>query len=326
MTAGSDPVRQSPVSVVALSGGVGGAKLVCGLEALPDVDELVVIVNTGDDFEHLGLHISPDIDSILYALSGRSDPERGWGRAQESWSFMEALEELGGETWFQLGDRDLATHVERTRRLRNGQTLSEVTAAFTKQLGIRARIVPVSDDPIRTIVETPNGDLPFQNYFVREGCSPIAIGFRYDGAAEAKIQSAALRTLSSPSLQAVVLCPSNPFVSIDPILAVPGICQAIGAARAPVVCVSPFVGGQALKGPAAKMMSEQGAEVSPAAIVRHYGDLVDGLVADRRDETKNLGIPVRWTDTVMQTPRDKQHLAREVLEFALDLQAENRPA
>ena len=253
-------------------------------------------------------------------LAGLDDKERGWGRAGESWAFMEALTALGGETWFNLGDKDLALHVERTRRLRDGQSLTMITEGIAKRLGIAARIVPATDDRLRTVVETENGPLDFQHYFVRERCEPVVRGFRYDGAESARPNPIVLEALASPVLEAVVICPSNPYVSIDPILAMPVLRRAIAQARAPVVAVSPIVGGKALKGPAAKIMAELGQEATADSVARHYGRLIDGFVYDRADKVPPRGVKALAAQTVMNTEADKVSLARAVLDFARSLQ------
>ena len=306
--------------VVALSGGVGGAKLALGLgDALDDPGGLAIVANTGDDFDHLGLTICPDIDTLLYTLAGLADPETGWGRAGDTRAFMDALAALGGETWFFLGDKDLALHVERTRRLRAGESLSAVTAAFRARFGIRPRILPMSDDPAPTVVETPDGPMAFQHYFVRERCAPPALGFRYHGAGPARAGADFLDALAAPGLDAVVLCPSNPYISIDPILALPGVRTALAACRAPVVAVSPIVGGRALKGPTAKMMRERGIEPGAAAVARHYAGLIDGFVIDEEDQAAAIeagGPAVAVAATVMTDRARKEALARAVLAFA----------
>ncbi len=312
--------------IVALAGGVGGAKLADGLARVRSPDELTIAVNTGDDFSHLGLHVSPDLDTVMYTLAGRNNPETGWGLAGETWAFMAALERLGGETWFRLGDRDLATHVERTRRLRDGETLSDVTADFAARLGIRHPIVPMSDDPVRTIVLTSEGRLAFQDYFVRLRCAPRVDGFAFDGAAAARPAPALASVMRRGRIAAAVVCPSNPYVSIGPILAVPGIASWLGARAFPVVAVSPIVGGRAIRGPAAKMMGELGAEISALGIARHYGGLLDGLVIDAADEAlapaiEAEGPRVAVTATVMNTAADRARLAEAVITFAESLEA-----
>ena len=313
-------MRRRAGRVVALCGGVGGAKLAFGLDRLLG-DDLTVVVNTGDDFEHLGLMISPDVDTVLYTLGGLADPSRGWGRANETWHFMASLGDLGGETWFNLGDRDLALHVWRTAALRSGRTLTDIVAAAARSFGVRARIAPMSDDPVRTIVETNEGPLPFQHYFVARRCEPRVKSVRFDGAERARPSAGVVGALQSNPLRAVVVCPSNPFLSVDPILSVPGLRALIAASQAPVVAVSPLIGGAAVKGPTAKIMEELGVETSPAAIVEHYRGLLDGLVVDREDEAQANGLPVavRATRTLMAEDGDKLRLAGETLAFADEL-------
>ena len=315
--------------ILALAGGVGGAKLAAGLQAALDSPaELLTVVNTGDDFEHLGLSICPDLDTVMYTLSGRANPETGWGLAGESWNFLETLGALGGEDWFRLGDRDLATHIERTWRLRAGETLSGVTADLAARLGVPSRIAPMSDDPVRTVVETLEGDLPFQEYFVRRRCEPALRRLRFEGAVEARMSAAFEAAVADPALEAVVVCPSNPYLSIDPILAVPGVRAALAGCAAPVVAVSPIVGGRAIKGPAAKIMGELGVEVSAATVAARYRDLLDGFVLDETDRALAAAIesegaagaraPLRVAveQTVMRTGEDRARLAARVLGFA----------
>jgi LPPG:FO 2-phospho-L-lactate transferase len=253
------------MSVLALAGGVGGAKLADGLAAILPPGDLTVAVNTGDDFEHLGLRISPDIDTVLYTLSGLNNREQGWGLEGETWAFMNALERLGGATWFRLGDRDMATHIERTRRLRT-ETLSAITADFAVRLGIKQAIVPVTDDPAPTMVATDEGLLPFQDYFVRLQCRPRVERLEFPGIADASMSPGFAVALADPALTQIVICPSNPFLSILPILTLPGVRDALSARSVPVIAVSPIIGGQAVKGPAAKIMTELGMPVSPVGV------------------------------------------------------------
>jgi LPPG:FO 2-phospho-L-lactate transferase len=304
--------------VVALSGGIGGAKLALGLSRVMPAGDLVVVANTGDDFEHLGLSISPDLDTIMYALAGLDDPQRGWGRRAETWTFMAALAALGGETWFQLGDGDLATHVERTRRRGAGETLSAITADFCRRLTIAPRLVPMSDDRVRTRLLTDQGWLDFQDYFVRRRCAPAVRELAYDGAATARPHPDVLAALADPRLRAVVICPSNPFVSIEPMLAVRGLREAIAGCAAPVVAVSPIIGGRAVKGPTAKMMAELGLPVSAAAVARRYRDLLDAYVIDHADaaDAAELGIAATVAHTLMTTLDEREALARHVLATA----------
>jgi LPPG:FO 2-phospho-L-lactate transferase len=306
------------MSVLALSGGIGGAKLALGLYRILPPGELTVVANTGDDFEHLGLSISPDVDTLLYALAGIDNPELGWGRRSETWTFMAALEALGGETWFKLGDGDLATHVERTRRLAAGENLSQVTDDFRRRLGISARLLPMSDDRVRTRLRTDGGWLDFQDYFVRLRASPMVREIAYAGASEARANPDVLSALAGDDLELVAICPSNPFLSIDPILNLPRVRDAFRACRAPVVAVSPIIGGKAVKGPTAKIMVEIGLPVSAAAVARHYEDIIDTFIAEETDanEVEDLGIPVRLARTLMSTIEDREALARAVLAAA----------
>jgi LPPG:FO 2-phospho-L-lactate transferase len=311
--------------ILALAGGVGGAKLVAGLDqhlaALGDT-QLDVVVNTGDDFEHLGLYIAPDLDSVTYALADLNDHERGWGMRGETWQFMQALGRIGGETWFNLGDQDLATHIERTRKLATGHSLSSATQALVENLGIRARVAPMSDQPVRTMVHTDAGTLAFQHYFVRDQCAPVVRGFDYAGAQTAQASALLCEALDAQTLRAIVICPSNPFISIDPMLAIPGVRDAILAAGVPVVAVSPIVGGAAVKGPAAKMLQELGLDVSARGIAHHYGELLSGFVIDTTDaelESALAPLPLLVTNTMMRDGDDRRRLAQEVLAFAASL-------
>jgi len=303
--------------ILALAGGVGGAKLANGLAANLAPEELLIAVNTGDDFEHLGLPICPDLDTVAYTLAGINDPVQGWGIAGESWAFMDAMAGLGGETWFRLGDRDLATHVRR-RALLAEHSLSDVTAMLTRALGIRHAIVPMSDAPVRSIVSTDEGDLPFQDYFVRLQCRPRFHAIRFDGAEGATASPGFAAALANPALEAIVICPSNPILSIAPILSVPGVRDAIVGARVPIVAVSPFIGGQAVKGPAAKIMAELGLATTPEAVFAQYDGLLDGLVIDRADAA-DATPAMLVTDTLMRDPGDQRRLAAETIAFARSL-------
>lgn len=304
------------MKVVALAGGVGGAKLVDGLARCMPHDDLTVIVNTGDDFEHLGLRICPDLDTVCYTLAGIANPETGWGRKDESWHVLESLEQLGGPTWFRLGDRDLGTHLERTRRLREGQTLSQITADFCRRWGVDLTVLPMSDDSVQTWVYTSEGELPFQDYFVRRRCQPVVKGFRFQGADGARPVRGVVEFIRQADL--VVICPSNPWVSIDPIFSVPGIKDAV--TTRPILAVSPIIGGKTVKGPAAKMYAELGLQPSALTVARHYGPLLTGFVFDRVDgeqaqAIEALGVASLVTDTLMNTPGERQRLAEEVLRF-----------
>jgi LPPG:FO 2-phospho-L-lactate transferase len=307
--------------ILALAGGVGGAKLALGLANVLPPAELTVAVNTADDFEHLGFSICPDLDTVMYTLAGVANPELGWGRRDESWTVMEALGVLGGETWFRLGDKDLATHIERTRRLRSGESLSSVMSDLATRLGVACRIVPMSDDPVRTMVMTDQGELPFQDWFVRLRCEPVVTATRFAGIEKARPHPA---LADSAGLRGIVFCPSNPFVSIDPILALPGVSEMVAEAEVPRVAISPIVGGQAIKGPAAKMLAELGHDVSALGIASYFTGLLDGIVIDSQDaalapEIEDLGMRACVTDTMMRNDDDKRRLAAETLEFVDEL-------
>jgi LPPG:FO 2-phospho-L-lactate transferase len=307
--------------VLALCGGVGGAKLALGLYRVLAPHGLTVVVNTGDDFEHIGLTVSPDLDTVLYTLAGWSDPERGWGRAAETWHCMASLEAMGGPGWFRLGDRDLAMHVLRTHWLRRGKTLTAFARHAAGRMGIAADILPMSDDPVRTIVATNEGPLAFQNYFVARRCEPAVSAIRFAGADRARPSPEILHALTRPDLVAIVMCPSNPYLSIDPLLAVPGMRAALAEAPVPVVAVSPLIGGQAVKGPTAKIMAELGISATAQAIAAHYRGLLDGLVIDASDATEAQKLTVRTevTSTLMRDLDDRERLAREVLRFAAEI-------
>lgn len=309
--------------IVALAGGVGGARLARGLAQIEGAG-LAIVVNTGDDFDHLGLRICPDLDTVTYTLAGIANPHTGWGVAGETWNFMAQNAALGEPGWFRLGDRDLATHVLRTRMLREGRTLSEVTRHLGARFGIAAAILPMTDAPVRTRVETAEGELDFQDYFVRLQCNVPITGLRFDGAAEA--QATPEVTSALDRAQSIIFCPSNPYVSIDPILAMGGIRSRLGKRGVPRIAVSPIIGGKALKGPAAKMMAELGYAVSSLSVAKKYVGLIDAMVIDREDaqlarEIEALGIRVLTTRTLMRTHEDSRVLAEETLRFAQALGA-----
>jgi LPPG:FO 2-phospho-L-lactate transferase len=310
------------MKVAALAGGVGGAKLADGLARCLPPENLTIIVNTGDDFEHFGLKVCPDLDTVCYTLAGLANPENGWGRAVESWSALEEINRLGGPTWFRLGDRDLGLHLERTRCLRQGETLSQITSKVCLLWGIHLKVIPMSDDSIPTSVYTMDeGELPFQEYFVHHQCRPRVTGFRYNNVENAHPAPGVLEALEKADL--VVICPSNPWVSVNPILAVPGIQTALENQR--VVAVSPIIGGKTVKGPAAKMYAELGIEPSALSVARQYGDLLAGFVLDEvdrelMDAVFALGIQPLAIDTLMKTPADRQRLALQVLDFGSNLE------
>ena len=304
------------MKIVALAGGVGGAKLAHGLAQVLLPEDLTVVVNTGDDFEHLGLFISPDLDTVCYTLAGLANPETGWGRVNETWQTITNIEKLGGPGWFHLGDQDIATHLERTRRLKEGQSLSQITRGFCKAWGVKHTVLPMSDQPVRTIVETDEGDLPFQEYFVHRACQPRVRGFRFEGVETARPADGVEQAIRSA--EAVIICPSNPWVSIDPILRV---LSPILSDKLPVVAVSPIIGGKTVKGPAAKMYAELGIEPSALAVAKHYLDILRGFVLDNQDAQLAASLPVRTliTNTLMRTDEDRARLAQDVLHFAGNL-------
>ena len=304
--------------ILALAGGVGGARLARGLARILPPEDLVVVVNTGDDFTHCGLHVSPDLDTVTYTLAGRENPDAGWGLAGETWRAMAALEELGGETWFRLGDRDLATHLERTRRLRAGESLSAAAAAIARRLGVAHAVAPMSDDPAPTLVDTrEEGRLAFQDYFVRLGARPAVEALVLDGAERARPSPAFAAALASPALEAVVVCPSNPPLSIQPILSIPGVRAALRRSPAPVVAVSPLIAGKAVKGPAAAVMRSLGHEASARGAAGFYGGLLDAFVIDRADAGLRLpGVAVTAADTIMRDADASARLAEAVLRAA----------
>jgi LPPG:FO 2-phospho-L-lactate transferase len=275
-------------------------------------EELLIIANTGDDFEHYGLTICPDTDTLLYTLAELDNPQLGWGRADESWAFMETLASLGGADWFRLGDRDLALHVLRNHRLRAGESLSTITDDFRQRFGIGPRILPMSDDPVRTQIGTDQGWLDFQDWFVRLRAEPLARAVKFAGVEQARPQPVLLEALRAPP-RGIVICPSNPFISIEPILAVPGLRDAIAASGAPVVAVSPIIAGQAVKGPTARMFEALGVMPSAAAVAARYGDLLDGYVMEHGDDAAGITPRVFHATTLMRDLADKTALARQVL-------------
>lgn len=305
------------LKIAALAGGVGGSKLAHGLARCLSPRELTIIVNTADDFEHFGLQISPDLDTVLYTLAGVANPQTGWGRNQETWEVLGEIEAIGGPTWFQLGDRDLALHLDRTRRLRQGEALSAITAAYARRFGVAHPVLPMSDDPVRTMVETSVGRMPFQEYFVKHACQPVVQGFEFAGSQAAQPAPGVLEAIEQAAV--VIFCPSNPWVSIDPILSLPALAQAVRTK--PVLGVSPIIAGKALRGPAAKMYSELGISPSALAVAEHFRPYLSHFVIDEKDaalsdDIHGLGMQVSVLDTVMRTEADRERLAGEVLQLA----------
>lgn len=313
------------MNFVALAGGIGGAKMADGLARSVGPENLTVIVNTGDDFELYGLRISPDLDTVMYTLAGIANPDTGWGVAGDTWRNFEMLDRYGAKPWFRLGDQDLATHMLRTQALRGGDTLTQVTANMARQLGLASRVLPMSDSPVRTVVDTDAGTLAFQEYFVRMRWQPKVTAVRFEGVERAEASLSVLRAIETADT--IVLCPSNPYLSVDPILLTHGVRDALLNASAPIIAVSPIVGGEALKGPAAKMMRELGQEPSAATVARHYSEFINGFVMDGADAAykpviEAMGIGVLVTNTVMKDTDDRARLGCEVVNFADELRPE----
>ena len=307
-------------SVVALAGGVGGAKLALGFSHILGSEELTVVVNTADDDRFYGLHVSPDLDTVLYTLAGVSNAEMGWGLAGESFRTLDRLKEYGVDAWFNLGDLDLATHLYRTKMLDEGKTLSEVCQQLAKSLGVEHKILPVTDSPIKTMVETQDGIMSFQEYFVKNRCDPIVKSIDFNGSSNCTVTPGVRRAVLNMDL--LVFCPSNPFVSIAPILSVPGFKEMIESFSGKSIGVSPIVGGEAIKGPAAKMLKELGHDVSPVGVARQYVGLCNTFIIDEKDvdlkqEIESLGMNVFVTQTIMETDQDKKRLAEYILEISV---------
>lgn len=308
--------EERAVRMVVLAGGVGGARMADGFARAMPPEDLAVIVNTGDDFEWHGLLVCPDLDTVMYTLAGIANPETGWGIAGDTWAALEMLGRYGGETWFRIGDRDLATHVYRTFLWRQGLRLSEITDRLRRALGVRAALWPMSDEPVRTIVDTEEGPLPFQEYFVRRGCQPRVRGFRWEGLERARLSPEARAALEGADL--VVIAPSNPYVSIGPILALPGVRELLQERI--VVAVSPIIGGRALKGPAAQMMADLGEAPSALSVARHYRSFLKGFVLDHADAAlapavAAMGVRPLVTDIVILDPSARVRLAEEILRW-----------
>jgi LPPG:FO 2-phospho-L-lactate transferase len=307
------------MKIVALAGGVGGAKLVDGLAQLLRPEDLTVVVNTGDDFEYMGLYICPDLDTVCYMSAGFANPKTGWGCQNDTFQVLENIQKLGGPVWFKIGDKDLATHLERTRRLHEGEVLSDVTQAFCRAWGVKHLILPMSDQPVRTMVDTKEeGELPFQEYFVHQNCTPIVKGFRFSGIDSAIPSPGVLEAIEKAN--AIVLCPSNPWVSIDPILSLKGLKTALF--KKAVLAVSPIIDGKAVKGPVAKMFTDLGFQPSALAVALHYENLLSGFILDNVDKefAKLLPIPVTAAKTIMKTREDRRNLAQNVLNSIIALQ------
>lgn len=313
--------------ILALSGGVGGAKLGRGLADVVEGSELTIVVNTGDDFDFLGLRICPDLDSVAYGIAGLNDEDRGWGRRDESWHCEQALVEFGVDPWFHLGDKDLAIHLLRRSLLASGATAGEAMAQVARSLGIGCAIVPMTECRVETRVITNVGELSFQDYFVRRRCEPMVSGFRFSGAETASPSPTWFPAVAENRIRGVILCPSNPFVSIDPILGLPGVRAAFKQEGSTVVAVSPLVGGNSVKGPLAKMLRELGLPATPVTIAKHYADFLDGFVLDVRDEhfepeLRAMGLRVEVCDTLMSDRHASRRLARSCLDLLIECGSE----
>lgn len=306
--------------VLAICGGVGGAKLALGLQHVVG-ERLTVVVNIADDFIHRGLKICPDLDTVLYTLGGVSDEQKGWGRSGETWNFMEASKSLGAESWFLLGDKDLAVHVERTRRLADGESLTSIVKVFSTGLGVRSLILPVTDDVVQTVLDTNIGRLEFQRYFVERRCEPEVTRISFEGAADARLSPSVSKAFDDDDLTAIVICPSNPYLSVDPILAIPEFRQKLSERKVPAVAISPLIGGKAVKGPTAKLMQELGIASTSKTIADHYRGLIDGLIVDSADarDAESIGLPVFVTQTLMVGIDSRVELARSAIRFAARL-------
>ena len=309
---------------LAISGGIGGAKLALGLNHSLRDSQLTVIANTGDDFEHFGLHISPDIDTLLYTLADMNNVDLGWGRRDESWNFSDACRQLGMDTWFRLGDKDLAIHVYRSMRLREGASLSQVIKELCLRFRVKCNIVPMSDMPVRTMVESDMGTLSFQEYFVKNRCEPKVSEVRFEGIENAAPSPAVLECLDDPDLRAIIICPSNPFLSVQPILSLPGLKAKIKSTGKPVIVVSPIVNGQSIKGPTSKMMQELNLASNVLTIAELYRDIATAIVIDRQDnnaadEITSMGMVVHCTNIIMNNLQDKIDLAQDLKKLSRNL-------
>ncbi len=309
--------------VILLCGGVGGAKLALGLDRLLPPGDLTIIVNTGDDFDHLGLRICPDLDTVLYTLAGVVHPEQGWGRADETFVMLDELVRRGGPEWFRVGDRDLALHLQRSLRWRRGDRLTEITADLASQFAVRSTILPMTDSVVATRLETAEGVLDFQDYFVRRRCAPVVREIHYDGASSASMSTELLQALASPRLERIIIAPSNPLLSIAPILSIPGMLDRLRWRGVPIVAVAPLIGGRAIKGPTAKLMQELGLRGGVVGVhelyAKQYPGVIDAMLIDEADvrEASRLGCVVASTNTLMQTMDDRLRVAQSVLELSV---------
>jgi LPPG:FO 2-phospho-L-lactate transferase len=315
------------MNFLVLSGGVGGAKFADGMAASVGAENLTVVVNTADDHELYGLHVSPDLDTVMYTLAGMANPEMGWGIVGDTWQNFEMLQLYGTEPWFRLGDKDIATHIARTSALKAGATLTQVTRNLSQKLGVQTHILPMTNERVRTIVDTDAGLLAFQEYFVKRKCEPVVNALIFEGAKEADITIEVLRAIETADT--IIIAPSNPYMSIDPILSVRGVKDALLNASAPIIAISPIVDGLAVKGPLAKVMVELGKSPSPVAVAEHYADFVNGFVLDEQDrdllaDIVTLGIGPYVTNTIMDSPGARAGLACEVVNYADQLRPDKK--
>ena len=305
--------------IVALCGGVGGSKLALGLNEILDQKNLSIITNTGDDFLYLGFYICPDIDTVIYTLAGINNPENGWGRKNETWKTLDVLKELGADTWFKLGDKDLAVHLFRSKEKRNGILLTTITRKISNKFGLRTNILPMSNHMVHTTLDTNIGEISFQDYFVRRKCEPVVKNIIFKSK-KPVATDAVNRAFKAQDLNGLVICPSNPYLSIDPILSIPRIKKLIQNLKKPRIAISPIVDGDSIKGPTSKIMQEMGIEVSSASIAKHYQGLIDGIIIDQSDEAQvnnieKMGIQVKLANIIVKTKTEKNKLAQESLEF-----------
>ena len=305
--------------IVALCGGVGGSKLALGLNEILDQKNLSIITNTGDDFLYLGFYICPDIDTVIYTLAGINNPENGWGRKNETWKTLDVLKELGADTWFKLGDKDLAVHLFRSKEKRNGILLTTITRKISNKFGLRTNILPMSNHMVHTTLDTNIGEISFQDYFVRRKCEPVVKNIIFKSK-KSVATDAVNRALKAQDLNGLIICPSNPYLSIDPILSIPRIKKLIQNLKKPRIAISPIVDGDSIKGPTSKIMQEMGIEVSCSSIAKHYKGLIDGIIIDQSDEAQvnnieKMGIQVKLANIIVKTKTEKNKLAQESLEF-----------
>ena len=316
-------MKYNDKKIVALCGGIGGSKLVLGLNNILDQKNLSIIANTGDDFLYLGFYICPDIDTVIYTLAGVSNTETGWGREDETWKTLDVLKELGADTWFQLGDKDLAIHLFRSKEKRNGVLLTTITRKITNKFGLKTNVLPMSNHPVQTFLETEDGEMSFQDYFVRNKCKPKVINILFKSK-KPVATDAVKRSLMDKNLDGIIFCPSNPYLSIDPILSINRIRKLIENQKKPRIAISPIVGHDSVKGPTSKLMKEMGVEVSSLSIAKHYKGLIDGIVIDHEDEQqaeeiREMGIEVKLSKIIVETEEEKMRLAKESLDFIKEI-------